>query len=246
MSWKTSTWPSQPAPAPMPIVGIVSALRDPLGDGGGHALEHQGEGAGLLDGDRVVVQLDAGVGGPALGLPAAERRRRLRRQAEVAHHRDPAPASARIRSSIGAGALELDGVGAGLLEEAGRRCAPRPRPTPGSDRTAGRRPPAAGGAAGHGRVSITISSIVDRHGRGVAEHGHRRRVADQHEVDAGVVGDPARRVVVGGHHHDRLAVALELGQLGQAQLPGRGRAGGGGAGAGADQCSRSRSGAEPG
>ena len=33
----------------------------------------------------------------------------------------------------------------------------------------------------------------DRHGRGVAEHGHRRRVADEHDVDAGLVGEPAAR-----------------------------------------------------
>ncbi len=59
-------------------------------------------------------------------------------------------------------------------------------------------------------VSMSISSIVAGHRRGVAEHDHRRRVADQHEVDAGALGDTPGRVVVGGDHHERAAVALGL------------------------------------
>ena len=52
----------------------------------------------------------------------------------------------------------------------------------------------------------------DRHGAGVAEHGHGGGVADQHDVDAGLLGDLGARVVVGGDHRDRLAERLLLGE----------------------------------
>ena len=69
--------------------------------------------------------------------------------------------------------------------------------------------------------------LVDRrgHGRVVAEHDHRGRVADEDQVDAGVVGDPPGRRVVRGHHHDAVAAALHLADLGQRQLARGGRAG---------------------
>jgi hypothetical protein len=44
----------------------------------------------------------------------------------------------------------------------------------------------------------------------MAQHDHRGAVAYQHDVDAGLLGDLGRRVVVCGDHHDRLAVALHL------------------------------------
>ncbi len=40
---------------------------------------------------------------------------------------------------------------------------------------------------------MSISSIETGTVRVVAEHGHRRRVADQHEVDAGLLGDLGAR-----------------------------------------------------
>ena len=79
-----------------------------------------------------------------------------------------------------------------------------------------------------------------RHGRVVAEHGHRRRVADEDDVGAGRVGEPAGRGVVGRDHRDRLAARLELDELGQRDLAGRRRAGRGLARSGGHASSLSR------
>ena len=54
----------------------------------GHALEHHGEAAGLGERDRVVDDLPGGVEGLALHPEPAEGVDRLRREADVAHHRD--------------------------------------------------------------------------------------------------------------------------------------------------------------
>ena len=111
-----------------------------------------------------------------------------------------------------AAALELDRVAARLLDEPHRR---RDRLLVGdlvgperevADEERGAQP-APGGAAEHEHLVD-----VDRHRRGVAEHGHGAAVADEHEVDAGRLGGPRAREVVGGDHHDRLAEALLLGQ----------------------------------
>ena len=80
----------------------------------------------------------------------------------------------------------------------------RPRLTPGyepngmSATTSGARAPRV-----TARVSISISSIVTGTRGLVAEHGHRRRVADEHDVDAGRIGEPRARRVVRGDHRDR-------------------------------------------
>src|SRR5205807_7126701 len=47
-----------------------------------------------------------------------------------------------------------------------------------------------------------------------------RRVADEHQIDAGGVHDPPAGMVVGGDHHDRAAVHLHLPQLGERDLHG--------------------------
>ena len=101
----------------MPMVGMVSSLVTWAGDVAGHHLHDDREGAGLLD--RVGVVEDA-VGGVAAALHAvaAEAVLALRGEADVGHHRDAAAgAAARSGGHLGA-ALELDGVGAGLLHEA--------------------------------------------------------------------------------------------------------------------------------
>ena len=59
------------------------------------------------------------------------------------------------------------------------------------------------------------------HRRVVAEHGHRRRVADEDEVGARLVGEAPARRVVGGDHDDRLPPRLHLGELGDRELAGR-------------------------
>jgi len=58
-------------------------------DGRRHSLEHDREATGLLERDRVVDQPSCRLRRLALRLEAAEHRRRLRRQANVPHHRNP-------------------------------------------------------------------------------------------------------------------------------------------------------------
>ena len=86
----------------------------------GDRLEDDREAARLLQRERVVEHLPGARRRPALGAVAAEHRRRLRRQPDVTHDRD---AGANDRAGAvggGAAALELDGVGARLLDEAVR------------------------------------------------------------------------------------------------------------------------------
>ena len=114
-----------------------------------------------------------------------------------------------------AAALELDGIAAGFLDEA----------LGGGDRLLVRRLVGAEGqiADQQGRAQSAPhrggqhQHLVDRHRdrRRVAEHRHRAGVADEHDVDAGLLGHLRRRVVVGRDHHDRLAEALLLGQARQ-------------------------------
>ena len=67
-------------------------------------------------------------------------------------------------------------------------------------------------------VSITISSIVDRQGRLVAQHDHRRGVADEQEFDPRGSASRRRRRVVRRHHRDLLAAPLHLGERGSDSL----------------------------
>src|SRR5690606_41291984 len=66
-----------------------------------------------------------------------------------------------------------------------------PRSTPFPYTTLFRSAPHGGGQHQH---------LVDRHRHRarIAEDGHRRRVADQHDVDAGLLGDLGAGIVVGG------------------------------------------------
>ena len=55
-----------------------------------------------------------------------------------------------------------------------------------------------------------MDQVVDRDVKGVvvSQHDHGHRVADEDEVDLGLVGDPGRRRVVSGHHDQRLVGIL--------------------------------------
>ena len=122
-------------------------------------------------------------------------------------------------------ALELDGVRAGLLDEADRvlQCL-GVRDLERAERHVGdhERPPR---AARH--RARQHDHLVHRRGDGgvVAEDGHRRRVAHEDEVGAGLVGEAAGRRVVRRDHDDRLAACLHAGQLGDGELAGGRRAG---------------------
>ena len=93
---------------------------DPRGDRRRHRLEHDREAAGRLERERVVVEPERRVGRAALGAEAAELRRRLRRQADVAHHADVRVRDRADARDHPAGALELDDVGAALLHHPDR------------------------------------------------------------------------------------------------------------------------------
>ena len=88
-SCQTSTWPSQSAPAPIPIVGNARRLLTRRATGAGTASAHEGEAAGRLECARVREQCERLLGRPALSLEPAEHRGRLGREAEVLHDRDP-------------------------------------------------------------------------------------------------------------------------------------------------------------
>ena len=57
------------------------------------------------------------------------------------------------------------------------------------------------------RVSMSISSSDTSRVVCIAEHRRRRRVADEHDVDAGRLDDARRRIVVRRHHDDALGRA---------------------------------------
>ena len=169
----------------------------------------------LLQSDRVVEDLARAGGRTALGAVAAEHRRGLRREADVAHHGDPG-ADDRARPVGGrAAALELDAVAAGLLDEAVRGLDRlRVRGLIGAEREIAdeqrRLQAAADGAREHQHLLD-----ADRHRVRVAEHVVGGRVAHEDDVDARLLGDERARVVVGGDHHDRLAQGPHLRELGE-------------------------------
>ena len=103
----------------MPIVGTGDRVGDQPGDRVGHALEHDREAAGLGERDRVVDDRPGRVELLALHLEAAERVDRLRREAEVAHHRDLGVEDRLHRVEALAAAFELHRARAGA-DERGR------------------------------------------------------------------------------------------------------------------------------
>ena len=95
-------------------------LGHPRGDRRGHRLEHDREAAGGLQRERVVEQLLRLAGGAALRLEAAEHVADCGVRPMWPITGMPASTIARTRDEHRAGALELDGVGAPLLDEADR------------------------------------------------------------------------------------------------------------------------------
>ncbi len=211
----------------MPIVGIARAPRDPRRDDGRDGLEHEREAARRLQRARVLDQALRLLRRPALRPETAQRGRRLRCQADVPHHRDAGRHDGHHAAQHRTGALELDRVGARLLDEADRvldRGLVRDLERAERHVRHDERPPRA--ACDRAREHDHLVHR-GRHGRVVSEDGHRGRVADEHDVGAGLVGQAARRRVVRGHHHDRLAPCLQLDELGDRQLARRGSTRGG-------------------
>ena len=189
---------------------------DDPGDGVGHALEHDREAARLGERHGVV---DDGLGGVellALHLEAADGVDGLGREAEVAHHRDLGVEDRLDGAEALAAALELHRRRAGA-DELGR-VADR---LLGGDVVAEPRQVTdeQGPGLGPGGGRDMVGHVVDRDLERVlvAEDDHGQRVADQDHVDPGGVGDPGRREVVGGHHHQGRPVALAGADVGRAR-----------------------------
>ncbi len=202
-------------------------LGDAGRDGSRDGLEDNREAPRRLERKRVLVELNCLRRIPALRFEAAEHRRGLRRQADVTHHGNSRGRECANAGEHRAGTLELDRVGGRLLDEPDRRLERlRVRYVVRAEGEVGdhERP---AGAAVHGAREDDHLVGRRRNCRVVAEHDHRGRVADQDQVDAGVVGDAPRRRVVRGHHHDAVAAALHLADLGQRELARRGCPGSG-------------------
>ena len=239
-SWKTRTWPEVEGPAPMPIVGISSLATIASVIAAGTASKTIAKQPTDCSARASSQSWIASLRGLALGFVAAERGGGLRGQADVAHHRDAGADDRPGALDRDAAGLQLDHLAAGLLDQplgaldgqlvarlvaAHRHVADHQRRLQ---------------AAAHGFAEDDHLLHRDRLGAGVAEHDHRRRVADQDDVDAGRLGHRRRGVVVGGDHHDRFAVRLHLGQARQVDRRAvGGRRSGVGAAAGAHESSTS-------
>ena len=192
----------------------VELLGDDARDVDGHRLEDDGVGAGFLQGHGVVQQADGGGGRLALHLVAAELVDRLRRQAEVAHHRDAGLDEQAHRLGDARAALQLDGLRAALLEHAaGVAQGVGGAGLVAHERHVGDDVRLAGGADDGLHV---VQHLVHGHGdRGVvAEDDVAEAVADEDERDAGLFDEAGGRVVVGGDHDDLLAASLHRLEVG--------------------------------
>ena len=133
----------------------------------------------------------------------------------MAHHRDAGADDGAGALGRGAAALELDRVAARLLDEAVRGLDRlRVGRLVGAERQVAdqqRRLQAAPDGAREHQQLLDASPARCR----VAEHVVGRGVADEDDVDAGLLDHERARVVVGGDHHDRLAQRPHLGELGE-------------------------------
>ena len=134
--------------------------------------------------------------GFALHAESAERVHRLRRQADMAHHRNFGFHQPRDAIHAPLAAFDFHGFGAGFFHEAqALRTASASSiviAAVGHVRDQQRSPH----AAAHG--ARVVQHFV--HGDGqrvfVAEHDHAQRIADEHDVHAGFIEQARRRIVV--------------------------------------------------
>ena len=197
----------------MPIVGMVIALGDEGGDRWRDRLQHDGEAAGSLERARRVDQAARLDGGTALRFVPAQQLHRLRRQPDVADHRNRGIDDRFGTPEHRPRAFQLHRVGPSLLQK------PDGVPNGGlvrrlkrSERHVGddERP---SGAARDGASQHEHFVHGDRQRRVVPEHGHGGGIADERDVDAGGVGEPGARRVIHRHHRDSLAAALHRAEI---------------------------------
>ncbi len=182
----------------------------------GNAFENDGAGAGASERKGVGLELQNRIDTARLHAIAAHAMHALRRKAEMADDRNfgfnEGPHQLDTR------AFDLDGFSACLLEK-----------TDGvGDAVADRTVIAAEGHVGHHEGTAytaahgtrVVQHLVHGHGQRVfvAEHDHGERVPDKNEIDAGLVDETRRRVIVGSESRDGLALALHLGQCGHSDF----------------------------
>ena len=184
--------------------------RHAFGELGGNGLEDHGEGAGLFHRVGVFQQLAGRIGRLALHLEAAQRVDALGREPDMGAHGDLAVDDGTDAVRHFHTAFQLHGVGARLLHEAAgvhHRVVDagliRHEGHIDDDECVLR-------AAGHS--GPVVDHVLHRHRYGVAqtEHDVAERVADEDGINAGLVHEPCRGVVVGGDHRDLLALGLHF------------------------------------
>ena len=205
-------------PGPDADRGNAQAVRDQLGQPVGDGLQHQGIAAGLLQQVRVFHQPAGGLGRLALRLEPAQLVYALRRQAQVAHHRDAGGHDGLDGAGHRPPAFQLDGIHAGFLQKApgiahrlaGGGLVRHERHV--ADEVRGL------GAARHGLG--VVEHVFHGHGQGglVAQHHHAQGVAHQDGVDPGAVHGQRGGIVVGGEHRNRLPALLLGAQAGGGDL----------------------------
>ena len=154
----------------------------------------------------------------ALCAETSEHRRRLWREPDVTHDRNTRSYQGEHAGDCGAGALDLHRVGAGLLQEVHAVShrflvgdLERAEGHVGHDERSSS--PARDRAREHDHLSHRR-----RHRRLVSEHGHRRGIADEDDVDTGGVRNPAAGEIVRRDHHDRVAAPLHADEICERKL----------------------------
>ena len=188
-----------------------------------HAFQHNGAGAGDFQLARSFAQAGAFRGGLALHLIAAHAMHGLRRQPDVADDgnlcRDQALHQLRTRPfdlyRFGTAFLhKAGGIGHSLIH----------RYVVGAIRHIHRQHGTADAAAHSTRV---VQHLVHGDGQGAfeAHHHHGQRVANQQQVDAGLIRETRGGVVISGQRRDRLMRLLAFEKCVRGDFCGRGRTG---------------------
>ncbi len=169
---------------------------------GGNALEHDGERTGVLERPAICYERECCLGLLGLHLVAAKLVDRLRRQANVAHHRDAGLYKSSDRVGHAYAAFELDRVRARFGHEAtgvaqrllGSNLERHKRHVGDDQRMRG---------TAHDGTRV-VKHVI--HGDGqcriMAENDHPERIAHENRIDTSFIDQTRRRGVVRGDHDD--------------------------------------------
>ena len=204
MSYSTSTWPEQSAPAPMPMVGMRKRVGDRFGQSCRHHFQHDQAGARRFQRTRIGDQLRGSGILASLHPVAAELVHRLRQQTQMRAYRNAAPGEEGHRVDHHRAAFQLDHVRARCHQPCGSGKRTLGRGLVAAERQVGDDEGAFASGCDAARVVAHFGEL-HRQGRGVALDHHAERVADQQHVDPGGVEHAREARVVAGEHGDFLA-----------------------------------------